>query len=72
MLKLIKEILMKRTIVAMPGDGIGKTVLPEAIRVLDKVGFEAEYVHADIGWDFWILDPPSYTPNICQGTCSSE
>ncbi len=44
---------MKRTIVAMPGDGIGKTVLPEAIRVLNAVGFEAEYVHGDIGWDFW-------------------
>ncbi|NWG28962.1 MAG: isocitrate/isopropylmalate dehydrogenase family protein [Ignavibacteriaceae bacterium] len=44
---------MKRTIVAMPGDGIGKTVLPEAIRVLDAVGFDAEYVHGDIGWDFW-------------------
>ena len=44
---------MKRTIVAMPGDGIGKTVLPEAIRVLDAVGFDAEYIHADIGWDFW-------------------
>lgn len=44
---------MKRTIVAMPGDGIGKTVLPEAIRVLNAVGFEAEYVHADIGWEFW-------------------
>jgi len=38
----------------MPGDGIGKTVLPEAIRVLDAVGFEADYVHADIGWEFWI------------------
>lgn len=38
----------------MPGDGIGKTVLPEAVRVLDAVGFEADYVHADIGWDFWI------------------
>jgi 3-isopropylmalate dehydrogenase len=37
----------------MPGDGIGKVVLPEAIRVLDKVGFDAEYVHGDIGWDFW-------------------
>jgi 3-isopropylmalate dehydrogenase len=49
-----KEILMsKRTIVTMPGDGIGKVVLPEAIRVLDAVGFEAEYVHADIGWEFW-------------------
>ena len=40
-------------IVSMPGDGIGKVVLPEAIRVLDKVGFDAEYVHADIGWEFW-------------------
>ncbi|MFQ5591923.1 MAG: isocitrate/isopropylmalate dehydrogenase family protein [Phycisphaerae bacterium] len=43
-----------RTIVTMPGDGIGKVVLPEAIRVLKAAGFEAEYVHADIGWDFWI------------------
>ena len=45
---------MKRTVVSMPGDGIGKVVLPEAIRVLDAVGFEADYVHADIGWEFWI------------------
>ncbi len=44
---------MKRTIVAMPGDGIGKVVLPEAIRVLEAAGFEAEYVNGDIGWDFW-------------------
>ncbi|MBS4036313.1 MAG: isocitrate/isopropylmalate dehydrogenase family protein [Ignavibacterium sp.] len=44
---------MKRKIVSMPGDGIGKTVLPESIRVLNAVGFDAEYIHADIGWDFW-------------------
>jgi isocitrate dehydrogenase (NAD+) len=44
---------MKRTIVAMPGDGIGKTVLPEAIRVLNAAGFDAEYIHGDIGWDYW-------------------
>ncbi len=43
-----------RTIVSLPGDGIGKTVLPESIRVLEAAGFEAEYVHGDIGWDFWI------------------
>lgn len=43
-----------RTIVSMPGDGIGKVVLPEAIRVLEAAGFKAEYVHGDIGWDFWI------------------
>ncbi|HPR16960.1 MAG TPA: isocitrate/isopropylmalate family dehydrogenase [Candidatus Cloacimonadota bacterium] len=43
----------KRTIVTMPGDGIGKVVLPEAVRVLNAVGFAADYVHADIGWEFW-------------------
>jgi 3-isopropylmalate dehydrogenase len=45
--------MSKRTVVAMPGDGIGKVVLQEAIRVLDAAGFEAEYVNGDIGWDFW-------------------
>jgi 3-isopropylmalate dehydrogenase len=44
---------MRRTIVSMPGDGIGKVVLPEAIRVLNAAGFDAEYIHADIGWQFW-------------------
>ncbi len=42
-----------KTIITMPGDGIGKTVLPEALKVLTAVGFEADYIHADIGWEFW-------------------
>ena len=37
----------------MPGDGIGNQVLPESLRVLKAVGFDAEYIHADIGWDCW-------------------
>jgi len=45
--------MAKRTIVAMPGDGIGQVVLQESIRVLNAVGFDAEYVHGDIGWEFW-------------------
>jgi 3-isopropylmalate dehydrogenase len=44
------------TIVTMPGDGIGNIVLPEALRVLEKAGFQANYVHADIGWEFWIKE----------------
>jgi 3-isopropylmalate dehydrogenase len=44
---------MSRTIVSLPGDGIGKTVLPEAIRVLKAVQFDANYIHGDIGWEFW-------------------
>lgn len=43
----------QRNIVTMPGDGIGKTVLQEALRVLDAVGFRANYIYTDIGWEFW-------------------
>jgi 3-isopropylmalate dehydrogenase len=45
--------MARRTVISMPGDGIGNQVLPEAIRVLNAVGFEAEYIHADIGWECW-------------------
>ena len=45
--------MAKRTVVTMPGDGIGNQVLPEALRLLQAVGFDAEYVHADIGWECW-------------------
>jgi len=48
--------MAKYTVVAMPGDGIGQVVLPEACRVLEAVGFDADYVHADIGWDFWVRE----------------
>ncbi len=43
----------KYTVVTMPGDGIGNQVLPESLRVLKAVGFDADYIHADIGWDCW-------------------
>ena len=45
--------MQKRTIVALPGDGIGRVVLEETIRVLDQAGFNAGYIEGDIGWDFW-------------------
>jgi len=41
------------TVITMPGDGIGNQVLPESLRVLKAVGFDADYIHADIGWDCW-------------------
>jgi isocitrate dehydrogenase (NAD+) len=45
--------MAKHTVVTMPGDGIGNQVLPEALRVLKAVGFEANYLPADIGWECW-------------------
>lgn len=43
----------KRTIITLPGDGIGVIVLNQALRVLDAAGFKADYIHGDIGWEFW-------------------
>ena len=58
-----------KTIVTMPGDGIGKTVLPEAIRVLNASGYKADYIHADIGWEFWCKEGnalPERTINLLE------
>lgn len=45
--------MAERTIVIMPGDGIGNAVMQEALKVLDAADFRAQYVNGDIGWEFW-------------------
>jgi 3-isopropylmalate dehydrogenase len=37
----------------MPGDGVGNDVMEAARIVLDKIKLNAEYIPADIGWEFW-------------------
>jgi isocitrate/isopropylmalate dehydrogenase len=37
----------------LPGDGIGNDVMEAARLVLAAVKLDAEYVHGDIGWEFW-------------------
>ncbi len=37
----------------LPGDGIGVDVLDATKIVLDKLNLNAEYLHGDIGWEFW-------------------
>ena len=48
--------MSKRKIVVMPGDGIGNVVLPEALRVLEAAGFEADWISAGIGWEHWVAE----------------
>ncbi|HDS08054.1 MAG TPA: isocitrate/isopropylmalate dehydrogenase family protein, partial [Bacteroides sp.] len=48
--------MQERTIVILPGDGIGRIVLEETLRVLDRAGFRADYVEGDIGWEFWVKE----------------
>jgi isocitrate/isopropylmalate dehydrogenase len=45
--------MSKYRIAWLPGDGIGQEVADAARVVLDAAGFEAEYLHGDIGWEFW-------------------
>ena len=52
---------MKRHKIAwLPGDGIGIEVMDAAKLVLDAVGFEAEYLHGEIGWDFWCREGDAF------------
>jgi isocitrate/isopropylmalate dehydrogenase len=37
----------------LPGDGIGVEVCAAARVVLDRLGFQAEYMDGDIGWECW-------------------
>jgi 3-isopropylmalate dehydrogenase len=45
--------MKKYRIAWMPGDGVGVEVLEAAKIVFDKLNFNADYIHADIGWEFW-------------------
>jgi 3-isopropylmalate dehydrogenase len=47
------ETSKKYKIAWLPGDGIGVDVLDAAKIVLDKLNLNAEYIHGDIGWEFW-------------------
>jgi len=42
--------MKKHRIAWLPGDGIGTEVCEAARIVLDAAGFEADYIHGDIGW----------------------
>ena len=62
---------MKRYKIAwLPGDGIGVEVLDAARIVLEKLSLNADYVHGDIGWEFWCKegDPlPRRTVELLHG-----
>ncbi len=63
--------MSKYRIAWLPGDGIGVEVMEAARIVLDSLGFDAEYVHGDIGWEFWKTegDPlPKRTTDMMKTT----
>jgi isocitrate/isopropylmalate dehydrogenase len=52
--------MAKYKIAWLPGDGIGVDVLDAAKIVLDKIRLDAEYIHGDIGWEFWCKEGDAF------------
>jgi isocitrate/isopropylmalate dehydrogenase len=44
----------------LPGDGVGVDVLEATKIVLDKTNLNAEYIHGDIGWEFWCKEGDAF------------
>ncbi|KYK38537.1 MAG: isocitrate/isopropylmalate dehydrogenase family protein [Theionarchaea archaeon] len=44
---------MTYKIAVLPGDGTGNDVMDAAKIVLDTINLDAEYLHGDVGWEFW-------------------
>ena len=61
----------KHKIAWLPGDGVGNDVMEAARIVLDKLDLDAEYIHGDIGWEFWKTEGeplPERTIEILKNT----
>ena len=66
--------MAKYRIAWMPGDGIGNDVMEATRLVLDAMKLDAEYVHADIGWEFWCKEgnplPDRSIETLKSSTCA--
>jgi 3-isopropylmalate dehydrogenase len=65
------ELMAKYKVAWMPGDGVGNDVMEAAKIVLDALKFNAEYIPADIGWEFWRTEAnplPDRTVNILRNS----
>jgi len=63
--------MAKYRIAWLPGDGVGQDVLEAARLVLEKVQLDAEYIHGDIGWEFWRTEGnplPERTIKVLENT----
>lgn len=63
--------MAKYEIAWMPGDGIGVDVMEATRLVLDRLGLDAHYVPADIGWEFWCQEGdalPQRTVDVLKST----
>jgi isocitrate/isopropylmalate dehydrogenase len=54
--------MAKYRIAWLPGDGVGNDVMEAARLVLDRLDLEADYLHGDIGWEWWCREGDALPP----------
>jgi 3-isopropylmalate dehydrogenase len=52
--------MSKYRIAWLPGDGVGGEVMEAARICLDVLKLDADYIHGDIGWEFWCKEGESF------------
>jgi 3-isopropylmalate dehydrogenase len=52
--------MSKYSIAWLPGDGVGSEVMDAARICLDALKLDADYVHGDIGWEFWCKEGDAF------------
>ncbi|MGH7493105.1 MAG: isocitrate/isopropylmalate dehydrogenase family protein [bacterium] len=63
--------MAKHRIGWLPGDGVGRDVMEAAHLVLDKLRLDAEYLHGEIGWNYWCTEGnplPERTVELLKNT----
>ena len=60
--------MAKYKIAWLPGDGVGKEVMEAAKLVLDALKIDADYIHGDIGWEFWCKEGNALPDRTRLGT----
>jgi 3-isopropylmalate dehydrogenase len=58
--------MSKYRIAWLPGDGIGVEVMEAARHVLEALELEADYVHGDIGWEYWCEEGDALPPRTVE------
>lgn len=58
--------MAKYRIAWLPGDGVGVDVMNATKIVLDKIKLDAEYIHGDIGWEFWCKEANPLPDRTCK------
>jgi len=65
--------MSKYKIAWLPGDGVGGEVMDATRICLDALKFDADYVHGDIGWEFWCKEGDAFPQRTTDllGNCDA-